>query len=105
MSSEALKVAATKAGLIDLDALALADLSADDGSVEAAAELISRLKADKPFLFPKKAADMTPEERSIALESIRRGPPPVPVETTKRASEMTELERRQYLLEHNRRFG
>jgi hypothetical protein len=54
---------------------------------------------------PKLAKNMTPEERRTALESIKRGPPPLPVESTKRASEMSELERQEYLREHRKRFG
>jgi hypothetical protein len=53
----------------------------------------------------KHIRDMSPEEAAAALAEIKRGPPPVPVETTKRASEMTEVERQQYLAEHRRRFG
>jgi len=54
---------------------------------------------------PKLAKNMTPEERRTALESIKRGPPPTPVETEKRASQMSELERQEYLREHRKRFG
>ena len=54
---------------------------------------------------PKLAKNMTPEERRTALESIKRGPPPTPVETALRASQMTELERQEYLREHRKRFG
>jgi hypothetical protein len=53
----------------------------------------------------KHARDMSEAERAESLAAIKRGPPPVPVETTKRASEMTEVERQQYLAEHRRRFG
>jgi hypothetical protein len=60
--SEALNVAAQKAGMIDLDALALADLSKvtlqDDGSVKGADELMSALRAAKPYLFGKHVRDM-----------------------------------------------
>jgi hypothetical protein len=54
---------------------------------------------------PKMARDMDAAERTQALAAIKRGPPPVPVETSKKASEMSELERREYLAEHRRRFG
>jgi hypothetical protein len=53
----------------------------------------------------KHARDMSEAERAEALAAIKRGPPAVPVETTKRAAEMTELERQEYLREHKRRFG
>ena len=61
--------------------------------------------SEAPADQPKKAKDMNPDERAAALQSIKRGPPPVPVETTKRATEMTELERQEYLQEHRKRFG
>ena len=54
---------------------------------------------------PKKAKDMNPDERAAALKSIKRGPPPTPIETEKRASQMNELERREYLAEHKKRYG
>jgi hypothetical protein len=54
---------------------------------------------------PKMARDMDAAERAEALAAIKRGPIPTPVETTKRASEMTELERQEYLREHRQRFG
>jgi len=54
---------------------------------------------------PKKAKDMNPDERAAALKSIKRGPPPTPIETEKRASQMSELERQEYLREHRKRFG
>jgi hypothetical protein len=53
----------------------------------------------------KHVSEMTPEEQAEALRILKRGPPPAPVETTKRASEMSEVERRDYLAEHKRRFG
>ena len=54
---------------------------------------------------PKKAKDMTPDERAAALKSIKRGPAPTPIETEKRAINMSELERREYLAEHKKRYG
>lgn len=54
---------------------------------------------------PKKAKDMNPDERAAALKAIKRGPPPTPVETEKRASQMSQLERLEYLAEHKKRFG
>jgi len=53
----------------------------------------------------KLAKDMTDQERQAALESFKHGPAPVPVETTKRAAEMSDLERQEYLREHKKRFG
>ena len=53
----------------------------------------------------KHARDMSEAERTEALAALKRGPPAVPVETTKRAGEMSEQERREYLREHARRFG
>jgi len=50
-----LKAVAVKAGIVDLDALQLADLSkvtlSEDGSVEGADEMIEALKEAKPYLF------------------------------------------------------
>jgi hypothetical protein len=104
--SEVLKAAAKRAGIVDLDALALADTSKDDGSIANADAIVAALREAKPFLFPPKMArDMSEAERSEALAAIKRGPPPIPVETTKRATEMSEQERREYLREHARRFG
>lgn len=79
-----LKVAAKEAGLIDLDALKLADLSKvvlkDDGTIDGVDTLFKGLKESKPYLFgssssssqektpekkepeAKKAQDMTKEE-------------------------------------------
>ena|ERR1700716_4368801 len=104
-----LKVAAQRAGMIDLDGgLKLADMSKvtleDDGTVRGADELMTAMKKAKPYLFAKLAKDMSPQEAAAALAKIKRGPPPEPVETTKRASEMTEAERQAYLREHKRRF-
>jgi hypothetical protein len=53
----------------------------------------------------KHARDMSPEEAAATLKELRRGPKPVPVETTKTALEMTEVERQEYLREHRKRFG
>ncbi len=83
-----LKAHAIKAGIVDLDGLALADLSAvkldDKGEVQGADEAIAALRKSKPYLFvattgspgrggdgqpptggkpaQKRATDMTPEE-------------------------------------------
>ena len=54
---------------------------------------------------PKLAKNMTSDERKIVLESIRRGPLPEPMPTDKRAKDMTERERQEWLREHKRRFG
>jgi hypothetical protein len=53
MTSKALKNVALKAGLIDLDMLALIDdlSNKDNGTAEAANELVSALKESKPNLF------------------------------------------------------
>lgn len=90
-----LKAAAVKAGMIDLDALALADLSKcklnDKGEVEGADELMEALQKGKPYLFadpstsstnkpppkgetkPKMATEMTDEEYAAAkAKAIKR---------------------------------
>ena len=88
-----LKAEAIKAGMIDLDGLKLADLSAvkldDNGEVVGAEELMTKLKADKPYLFqapsssntdkkpdpnkddkPKKAVDMTKDEANAEAAKL-----------------------------------
>ena len=90
-----LKASALKAGMIDLDGLKLADLSAvklaNDGSVEGADALMEALKESKPYLFGtqnssstpgvkppakpvevKSAKDMTPEEFAKAKAAMAR---------------------------------
>ncbi len=48
------------AGIVDMDGLKLADMSAltfdDDGAVQGASALINQLKRDKPWLFSERAA-------------------------------------------------
>jgi hypothetical protein len=91
-----LKAVATKAGMIDLDGLKLADLSkvklAESGEVEGADEVMAALKEAKPYLFKqpptssgqpgsapppdkntnKKASEMTREEYAAAKKSLPR---------------------------------
>lgn len=59
-----LKAHAIKAGLVDLDALKLADLSKvklnDKGDVEGADELFKTLKESKPYLFGQAGNTSTP---------------------------------------------
>ena len=95
-----LKVAAQKAGMIDLDGLKLADVSKvtleDDGvTVKGADELMVALKESKPYLFgtPNKGTSNT-------------NPPPPPGDTQpKKAKDMTPDERAAYLQEHKKKFG
>ncbi|MCM8735999.1 phage scaffolding protein [Azospirillum sp. A1-3] len=93
-----LKAAAIKAGMVDLDGLKLADLSAvkldDTGNVTGADEMLAALKESKPYLFSapqphssnptppppapkpgdkKLAKDMTPEEFQAARRAIAAG--------------------------------
>jgi hypothetical protein len=71
--SEQLKIAAQKAGIIDLDALALADMNKDDGTARSADELVAALKQAKPHLFrPKMARDMSRAERENFLKEHKR---------------------------------
>lgn len=55
LTLKAVEVMAIQAGIIDTDAVRLADLSSvtadDDGNVTGAAEAIEALKASKPYLF------------------------------------------------------
>ena len=53
----------------------------------------------------KHISEMTDAEKAETLARLKRGPTPVPVESAKRATEMSEAERRDYLAEHKRRFG
>ena len=89
-----LKAHAIKAGIVDVDALALADVSGvkfnEQGDVEGADAVIEALKKSKPYLFaqttastepapkggaakPKSARDMTQDEfkREMAARGIR----------------------------------
>lgn len=79
-----LKAVAIKAGLIDLDGLQLADLSAvklnDKGEVEGGEAAIEALKKAKPYLFGQ------------ASTSSGKNPPPADPPSNKKVSEMTEAE-------------
>jgi hypothetical protein len=81
-----LKAEAIRAGIIDLDGLKLIDLSevklTEDGEVEGAPALLTRLKKAKPWLFS--AASLS----SIAM------PPPSQAPRQKLATEMTDAEYR-----------
>jgi hypothetical protein len=94
-----LKVAAQKAGMIDLDGLKLADVSKvtleADGTVKGADELMTALKEAKPYLFG-----------NATKGSSNPNPPPPPGDTQpKKAKDMTEAERAAFLQEHKRKFG
>lgn len=68
-----LKAHALKAGLVDLDALKLADLSKvklnDKGEVEGAEALFTSLKEAKPYLFGKPGNTSTPNDPPPANNS------------------------------------
>ncbi len=105
-----LKVAAQRAGMVDLDGLKLADLTKvtleADGSVKGADGLMIALKERWPGLFRlKRAKDMTPQEAATKLAELRKGPPPEPMPIDKTAKEMSPREREAWLREHARRFG
>jgi hypothetical protein len=104
-----LKVVAQKAGMIDLDALKLADVTKvtleDDGTVKGADELMTALKEAKPYLFGKMAREMSDTEKAIALAELCKGPKPEPMPIDKTAKEMTPAERAAFLKELNWRFG
>jgi hypothetical protein len=54
----------------------------------------------------KLAKNMTESERQAALDEIKqRRPELAPMDTTKKAAEMNESQRREWLAEHKRRFG
>jgi hypothetical protein len=109
-----LKQAATRAGMIDPDDLAIADLTSikltEAGEVEGAEALMAKLRQDKPFLFrqlggSKHVRDMSREEAAERLAEIKRGPKPEPMPTDKKAKDQTPAERTAWLAEHSRRFG
>jgi hypothetical protein len=104
-----MKVAAQRAGMIDLDALKLADTSKvtleADGTVKGADELMTALKEAKPYLFGKHVRDMSLEEQAAALKELKRGPKPEPMPIDKTAKEMTPAQRAEFIREVNRRFG
>jgi hypothetical protein len=109
---EALKAAALRAGLIDNDWLKLVDTSKitlEEGkygvTVKGADELMVKLKEDKPYLFRKHFRDMSETERAAFWLEVKRGPPPKPMPTDKRAADMSETERNAFLKECERRFG
>jgi hypothetical protein len=109
--SEALKAAAQRAGMHDhLDA-ALADLSRDDGTASAAELIVAELKAAKPFLFVMKhMRDMTPVEqaewwREHARQFPGGAPRPAPMDLSKKAKDMTERERQEFIRECSKRAG
>jgi len=80
-----LKAVALKAGMVDLDGLKLADLSAvklnDQGEVEGADALIEALKTAKPYLFGTAQHSSTPAT-----------PPAAKPPAAKKATEMTDAE-------------
>ncbi len=53
---------------------------------------------------PKFARDMSPQQRAETLARLKLGPAPEPMDTSKKASEMNERERQEWLREHQRRF-
>jgi hypothetical protein len=110
--SAALKAAALKAGMIDLDGLKLADVSKvtleDDGTVKGAAELVVALKERWPYLFGKHARDMTPEEQVTWWKDHKKkfrdgSPPPKPLDMSKKATDMTRAEQDAFLKDCARR--
>jgi multidrug efflux pump subunit AcrA (membrane-fusion protein) len=82
-----LRVAAIKAGIVDLDALGLVDRSAlkvgPDGKLVDPDAVMAELKAAKPYLFG--APGTTPPPRS----NTNPTPPPEPTAKPKRAIDMT----------------
>jgi hypothetical protein len=79
-----LKAEAVRAGMVDLDGLKLADLGqlhiGEDGEVEGAAALMSRMRRSKPWLF------------AAASSSSAAAPPPSSPPRQKLATEMTDDE-------------
>ncbi len=81
-----LKAEALRAGMVDLDGLKLFDSTAlkvsDTGEVDGAAELMARMKREKPWLF------------ASASSSSPTAPPQAAPMRNKRATEMTAEEYR-----------
>ena len=81
-----LRTEALRAGMIDLDGLKLADLSAvklnERGEVEGIGALMGRLKREKPWLF------------GGVSSSSRSSPPPAQPPRQKLATEMTDADYR-----------
>ncbi|SIN82895.1 hypothetical protein SAMN05443247_00022 [Bradyrhizobium erythrophlei] len=114
---EALKIAAQKARLIDLDWLKLVDTSKvtlQEGKygaiVQGADELMASLKREKPYLFGKHARDMSEAEMAAWWKDHARkfpggAPPPKPMPTDRHMRDMSDKEREEWLKEHARRFG
>jgi hypothetical protein len=54
----------------------------------------------------KRAINMSPEERKTALGEIKQRRPKLdPMDTSKKAADMTAQERAEWLAEHKRRFA
>ena len=53
---------------------------------------------------PKMARDMTPAEAAATLAAIKRGPKPKPMPVDRKASDMNDAERREWLAEYARRM-
>jgi hypothetical protein len=108
-----LKVAAQKARLIDLDALALADLTKvklePNGEVTGADAAIAALKERWPDLFPQKhMRDMSEAERTEwwrehAKKFPNGAPRPGPMPTDRKAKDMSKAEQEAFLKECARR--
>jgi hypothetical protein len=115
--SEALKVAALKAGMVDLDGLKLADMSKmtlEQGpygvTVRGADAVIHSLKERWPDLFSKHARHMSEAEMAAWWKDHARkfpggAPRPEPLDLTRKAKDMSPAEREAFLKECARRFG
>jgi hypothetical protein len=86
-----LRVAAIKAGIVDLDALGLVDRSkltiGADGKLSDADAVMADLKASKPYLFAVPSG-ATPQPRS----NTSTKPPPTPSPQPKSVADMTDDE-------------
>lgn len=95
-----LKLAAQKAGMIDMDGLKLADVSKvtleEDGSVKGADELMVALKEAKPYLF-----GTVQKGTSNQMPAPKAGDTGAP----KMAKDMTADERAAFLRDHKKKFG
>jgi len=88
--------AALSAGIIDVDALKLADHSLVTtnaaGQVEGIEKMLAQLKRSKPHLFKKHFRHMTAEERRDGLAALRVAGSRRPPAPSKHARDMTDTE-------------
>ena len=95
-TATSLEVAATRAGILDLDGLKLIDRAGlelnDDGSVKDGAAVMAALKEQKPYLFGAPGTTPATTERRDTTGSQASPPKPAGTGAGKSAMEMTDEE-------------